>query len=234
MISRIAVFMLALVLLPIGTHAMESAESRKAKTEKFLAARKVPINKHLPLIEDAKHARFRSAQEVAKRIVILYNVAALGHGIEKNKVIDRLKKSGVWDSLAPSEKSFIESSKPTQQQVIDATWRVEALWALLWALGKVDALEFPTKACDMDKLHSLMPKPDAAQAFIASARLREPEKILDETDMIYRIHWAVRDAQLQGKPIPAKLEPGVVVERHYALNWLTWYADEWDDITTDT
>ena len=79
-----------------------------------------------------------------------------------------------------------------------------------------------------------MPNPEEAKGFIASAKLRNIEAILDETDKIYRIHWAVRDAQLNKKTVPAKLDSGVVVERHYALNWLIWYADEWDEITTDT
>ncbi|MDR2636809.1 MAG: DUF4272 domain-containing protein [Zoogloeaceae bacterium] len=31
------------------------------------------------------------------------------------------------------------------------------------------------------------------------------------------------------------MEPGVTMERHYALNWLIGYMDqEWDDISTDT
>lgn len=213
---------------------MESAESRKAKTENFLTAKNVPINEHLPLVEDAENTRFRSAHDVAKRIIVLYYIAALGNGVDKKRVTDALKRSRVWDSLAPSEMSFLDSSELTEQQIADATWRVETLWALLWALGKVDTLDFPTNTCDMATLHSLIPKPDDAQAFIASVHLRDPEEILDETDMIYRIHWAVRDAQLNGKPIPAMLHPGVVVERHYALNWLTWYEEEWDEITTDT
>lgn len=225
---------LAFTLLPMGAHGMESAESRKLKTEKYLKTKKIPFNKDLPLIDDAKNVKIRSAQDVARRAIVLYNITALGFGIEKQKVIETLKKSGVWDSMAPSEKEFVEAAAPTKQQTIDATWRVEALWSLLWALGKVKTLDFPTQPCDPQKIHGLMPKPEEAKAFIASARLRDAEEILDETDKIYRIHWAVRDAQLNKKAVPARLDPGVVVERHYALNWLTWYADEWDDITTDT
>ena len=34
---------------------------------------------------------------------------------------------------------------------------------------------------------------------------------------------------------PSKDYSGVVMERHYALNWLIGYSDqEWDDVTTDT
>ncbi|HAS54894.1 MAG TPA: DUF4272 domain-containing protein [Nitrospiraceae bacterium] len=225
---------LAFTLLPMGAYGMESAEARKIKTEKYLKSKKVPFNKDLPLIEDAKSVKIRSAQDVARRAIVLYNITALGFGIEKQKVVETLKKSGVWDSMAPSEKEFVEAAKPTKQQTINATWRVEALWTLLWALGKVESLDFPIAPCDPQRIHGLMPNPEEAKGFIASAKLRNIEAILDETDKIYRIHWAVRDAQLNKKTVPAKLDSGVVVERHYALNWLIWYADEWDEITTDT
>lgn len=53
-------------------------------------------------------------------------------------------------------------------------------------------------------------------------------------DLIYRIDWAIVDARLNNKEPPGGFDPGVVFERHYALNWLTRYSDDWDDVTTDT
>jgi hypothetical protein len=45
----------------------------------------------------------------------------------------------------------------------------------------------------------------------------------------------VRQAELDEKAAPAKLEAGVVAERHYALNWLVRYGDaDWDDVDTPT
>jgi len=92
----------------------------------------------------------------------------------------------------------------------------------------------PKGECHTDHVHKVMPNKGEVAEFISSARLRPKSEILDETDRIYRIHWAVRDAQINSRPIPAGLNGSVVVERHCALNWLTWYADEWDDVTTDT
>lgn len=43
------------------------------------------------------------------------------------------------------------------------------------------------------------------------------------------------DARVGGKPAPKGLHPGIVYERHYALNWLIGYAGlGWDDLRTDT
>ena len=69
----------------------------------------------------------------------------------------------------------------------------------------------------------------------AAARLRPPAELLDAADLLYRYHWAVRDARIDGRPAPVGLDPSVVVEWHYALNWLIGYGDAaWDEITTDT
>ncbi len=70
---------------------------------------------------------------------------------------------------------------------------------------------------------------------LAGAKLRTATTILDEADLIYRIHWAVVDARLRRSPFPMAVEAGVVYERHYALNWLIGYqGQEWDDVSTDT
>ena len=40
---------------------------------------------------------------------------------------------------------------------------------------------------------------------------------------------------MNGKSAPSGLDPGVVQERHQALNWLIGYMDQhWDDVSTDT
>ena len=72
------------------------------------------------------------------------------------------------------------------------------------------------------------------EEFLAEAELRRPSEILDEADLILRYDWAVVDARVNQKPIPAELDRGVVYERHYALNWLIYNHEEWDDVHTDT
>ena len=53
--------------------------------------------------------------------------------------------------------------------------------------------------------------------------------------MIYDAHWKVRDAQINGRPVPEEIIPGLVQERHHAINWLMGYCgQEWDEVTTDT
>jgi hypothetical protein len=90
-------------------------------------------------------------------------------------------------------------------------------------------------------------------AFITTAKLRPAKEIIDEQDLIMRIHWAIRDAHLhQGRTIPEGLDwseqnddyvpihlsaaVGVVEQRHYTLNWLVNFLDpeDWDHVDTPT
>ena len=65
--------------------------------------------------------------------------------------------------------------------------------------------------------------------------LIDKSDILDKEDLIYRMHWATRQASLNNEEMPAGLENGVVNEWHHALNWLAYYDDvDWDDVSTDT
>jgi hypothetical protein len=146
-----------------------------------------------------------------------------------------LRNEKLWGAVSPDEAQFLTVQEPTQEQMVDATWRAEALWVLLWSLDRVRDLEYPSDLCDLEALQDALPPiGESTAAFVEGAEPRAPAEILDAADLIYRTHWAVRDAQLKGLEPPAQLNPSVVMERHYALNWLVYYADEWDEITTDT
>ncbi len=63
---------------------------------------------------------------------------------------------------------------------------------------------------------------------------RSVSEILDAADLYYRLEWACVDERLKGREME-DVHPGVVYERHDALNWLIHHMDrEWDDIICDT
>jgi hypothetical protein len=216
------------------TGLMTNPERRKKRSEKLLKTRGIPINPSLPVIESEEETTPRSARDIAKRAIGLCAVALRGQGLKRQEVISLLNGKDVWASATPEESKFLLKKKPARQEMINFKWRYESLWVLLWALGRVEDLGAPTSICDVQRAVSMVleiPSDD----FIQRAKSRPISEILDEADLIYRYDWAVVDARIKGEEAPGNLDPGVIYERHYALNWLIGYMDqEWDDVTTDT
>jgi Domain of unknown function (DUF4272) len=207
---------------------------RKERSEIALMAEGVPVNKFLPVVETEKDAKRRTTDEVAYRALALLVVAVKGEGLDQPTVEKLVKDYGLESHLTPKERAFVRAKAPSQHERVQFAWRYEAAWTLLWALGYVDKLEKPVAICDVPKAVKFMQQ-RKTQTFIAEAKLRPMTEILDQVDRIYRYHWAVVDARVNGRQAPAKLEPGVTLERHYALNWLVGYMDQaWDDVSTDT
>lgn len=211
-----------------------SAEAidRKSRSEAVLRAEGVPFFAALPVIETTAEALKRSKEEVALRTLCLLLVAAKGEGLRQEIVEDVLESYDLRPHLTPKELAFVLDNSPSQHDRIQFTWRHEAAWTLLWALGFVAELGKPVQACDVNFAASTMTERTTSQ-FIEDSKLRPIADILDQADLIYRYHWAVRNARLKGQQIPAALDPGVTQERHHALNWLVM-GEAWDDVTTDT
>jgi hypothetical protein len=216
------------------TAPSKEAAERKARSVDRLKKEGVPTLDNLPVIEDSQEAKTRTKEEIAQRAIAVCLTAVKGEGVEQKAIDSLVVKFGADKFFTPEEAAFIKDPMPTQEDRIKFSWRYECLWVMLWSLGYIEKLERPEGICDVPKAVSFLKNRDTAQ-FINDAKLRSLNEILDEADLIYRYHWAVTSARLKGQEAPAKLEGGVVQERHYALNWLIGYMDQaWDDVSTDT
>ena len=179
----------------------------------------------------------RDASEIARRALALFGVTAIGLGAPRDQVIAWLQDAGLWEALTPKELAFVSTTELTSQQSINASWRSEALLMLLWALSKIDLLPAPNKQCDPAYFQEVLPpySGETAHEFVAAARRRSDDQLITMADDVLRLHWAARDARINGRPIPENLDIGILQERHHAINWVIGYdGAPWDEITTDT
>ena len=206
---------------------------RKEWAESVLQAEGIPVNPYLPVIESEAEIILRTPQEVADRLRALVIVAFKGSENPDQALIESIVAERALRPLfTPEELAFIDDPDPGQRDRIQFSWRCEAAWVLLWALNHVEGqLGPPREMCDVPFLSETVHQ----VADLTARGLRPANDILNEADLIYRCHWAVRQAGLDGDPPPAGLDPGVTMERHHALNWLIGYGDtDWDDVGTDT
>ena len=215
----------------------EDQKERKARSERILQERTIKINKHLPFIESEQETIIRNAQEIAQRVSVLAVVNMVSFdSIEAEEAIEYLKKYGLFELLTPDERDLL--TNPTQEKKTRESWKAEGIYVLLWALKIQDELNFPDTMVMLNEMdpdrYPFTENKDPNDFINANDKTRAKSEILDANDLYYRLDWACVDARLNNRKITG-VNPGVVYERHYALNWLVNYMDQsWDDISCDT
>lgn len=214
------------------------AWERKARTEALLAAKGIAVPNHLPPLVSEPELRQRAPKEVAGRALALFLVAVRAESIATNKAIPVAQLQEKFPHApaycSPKEIDFLKQDNPPSSTNTQFSWRYESLFLLQWALGLSESLSFPDAICDVPALAQTAIESNST-AFLQAARLRPAGEILDALDLHYRLHWLVRQAQIDQKPLPAELNEGVILERHYALNWLVRFEDsDWDEVDTPT
>ena len=206
-------------------------EERKEQTEKLLKERGIPYIDWLPTVEDENKVVLRDIKDVGRRIICLFCLVGTAFNEGDNEYIEYLKTHDLWKYLSKEERNYL--SRPTYgtQTHINASWRLEALYLLVWAVKLVPDLPFPTEQASVNEFIDSIPASDESpEQFISSLQLRPIPEIMDAADLTYRLHWAVRQS---GESL--ELDGGVVQERHHAVNWLTNYdGEKWDWVATDT
>lgn len=210
------------------------AVARRDRSHTRLEAEKVPINRHLPVLEDSREALRRSPEEVAVRALALLAVSMKASGAPEEVWRGFTRDFGLEKNFTSEEADFMADPDPDDHDKQQLSWRLEAACTLLWAIGRLEKLDRPEEECTANQVMPLVRNVDRA-GFIAAAKLRPIGDILDQADLIYRYRWALVDIQVGGKPVPDWLSGDIAVERHHAFNWLVMNpAEDWDDVPLDT
>ena len=240
--------------IPIGNadyidSRIEETRADTARRERSIAvlkAKGIPYLQQLYVTVPESEAKLRTTEETARRLLAMFGVCVYSearNGDENwddaqkylNKIND-IFNGGLDATLTPEEKRYLAEKEPDQRALAKFSWRYECCHVLMWALGIFDELGYPSGICDVSRMGKIIWKLDDLAGFLKNAKLRDRNEILDAADLILRYDWACVDARVNSRENPAGLDGGVVVEWHYAFNWLVGACEgaEWDDIRTDT
>jgi len=205
-------------------------ETRDFRSQSLVRLAKVGISipSSLPLLDDFS---VRPIDEIVDRILCLNAVAATAHGFNEKRAIAWLSNEHLLGNLTEDERSFLTAG------VGDAETfkvQVEGMWALSWMIGIVDKIDFQ-RECD-PRFVAMLPNlkiAESSSSFRTRARLREHAAIGTEADLAYCLHWAIREAEINGTPAPAGIAPYIVTQRRRALDWAIG-NQVWNDVSTDT
>jgi hypothetical protein len=211
-----------------------------------LKEKNIPYITHLHSAVSEDEARVRFAQEISERLFSVFALCVYSEGRSQGESweeaqkyihnIDKILGGNLDNVLSPEEKEFLSVKEPNQQSIAKFGWRYECCYVLMWALGLIEELAYPSDLCDVSSMAKLLFDTKNMKSFLESIKVRSHEKILDAADLILRYNWACVDARVKGKESPAGLNGEVVVEWHYAFNWLIGANQnaDWDDIQTNT
>jgi hypothetical protein len=150
-------------------------------------------------------------ERVARRAVALMGVTAravIEREIRSNKVPAKeaahmhqtltawLADLGVEDEFEPAERAVVRSTPGTltEQQFVDAMWRIEGLAVLAWALKKAALPRYDALA-DIDSVWGCLGflKPEESKQLLASAELRPAGELDAYRKQALGFHWRLRD-----------------------------------------
>jgi hypothetical protein len=212
-------------------------KNRKAVSESKLRALGVPVNEHLPIIESVEEVELRSPEEVLQRLIALWSVVDKAFLGGESHSTDYIVKNNFLPWLSKVEREFLLNEHPDKRSCIHFSWQLEALFFVAWCAGLLECSEVPTEESSVRPILDLFPvgseQPDRLRAVI---QLRGKSETLDRADLLYRLHWAVRNGKLTGSGELDGIDGGVVQEWHRAVNWMIRYdsEDDWDQVGTDT
>jgi hypothetical protein len=190
----------------------------------------------LPLHSDADFDWVRDVHSVAARCHAIAAALALQQGAPPERIRKALLDNDLERWVADRELRYLRhleneitlNAEERHQTAVDISWREEALWALLWSIELVDDLS-PDELCDREPFYErLAPDADPANGR-TDVLLRPLSDIAEMLDFYYCLHWHARNAQYHGQMWDPDIEPGVVLERRRALEWL--FQDvSWEDV----
>jgi len=208
-------------------------QSRKARSELRLAAHGIAVNEALPPIASDTDVVLRSHDEVLARLVALWAVVGKAMIGKESRHAGYIINHKMQPWLSTSERKFILDKQPSKRDVVHFSWQIESLFFVAWCAGLLDADEIPVSESSVQPILALFPQvaelPDRLRSAIC---IRPLPDIVDRADLLYRLHWAVRDDAARC----ADVDGGVVQEWRRAVNWMLRYQgeDDWDKVATDT
>lgn len=228
-----------------ATEQTAEDHQRRERSIALLKEKEIPYLPTLPGILPANQVTLKSRREMIQRAVALFAVAVysevlLSENPSREEALSYLQQMEeryeIGKFLTPAENAYLSNPTPEQPTCIQFVWRYECCGVLLWAAGIVEELPFPSDICDVPVIAALFWQHQHIDHLLSEGEARTPEEILDAADLTFRYDWACVNARIHQQDMPASLDGGVVMERHYTFNWILGANDgaAWDDIQPNT
>lgn len=195
---------------------------------------------YLPYLDHTKE-NFHSSYEAGCRMMILYAIGlSVQHLEERKNIIQWFKDEKIWDRVSPDEKTYLKNPNPSEDMLMDLSWRLEGALSLGWCLQQIDTLP----RLDDDDDHTAIQQfqeniPQVGETlhpFLSTIKLRDLGEIYEENLLNELATTYFRNLMFNGKEDQTQINRHTSFERHKTLNWLRQFMgiEDWDDTDTST
>ncbi|MBQ8412485.1 MAG: DUF4272 domain-containing protein [Lachnospiraceae bacterium] len=215
-------------------------KARREKNNTILKDMGLPIPDTMEVSAYDSSSLIPKKKDILMRAVALFGVSVKAEVYCSGKYDDPVTKSkelldkleelyGVSKFYSEEEKSYVEEEEHDSIVHNKFGWRYECCATLLWALSLLD-MKKPNEICDAGEIGKIIWQNDF-KSLMDKAVVRDRDEILDMQDLAHRYDWACIECQIKKQEI-TELNSEIVLEWHYALNWLTGVdgVTDWDKV----
>lgn len=203
----------------------------RENTVRILTQRGIPYLPQLPLIDELPKEKWKTAQQIARRLIVRYSLTGLSHDAEPKKLLAWLESESLDDEILNDERKYFEKKELSKKDIIRLSWNQESLLTLAWCLGLLSELPLPDLEADLSSIFPKIPPQIEVSKFATQSKRIDLRRILEEADLYYCYHWATRHPEKWTHPVSLNLD--VVIERRRALDWVI--SDKrFNEVTLDT
>ncbi len=220
----------------------EADQERFAQIHDELVRRKMPAIKGIMATQLSEEmVDVATAEQITQCFFSVFGCAMLAEyclnenvekGLEQFEALNEQYQFASY--LSAAERAFVENPQD-EQAAMNMTWKYECCAVLLWALGLYGLDATYETMCDVPAMCRIIDSYDSMEAMAAAAHVRSVEELLIMHTRALYYDWSCVEMRIHGQEHETIL-PGIVLEHHYALNWLlnANQTRDWDRIQCNT
>lgn len=187
----------------------------------------------IPLPEIEKTNYHKTPEEIVARLYIQGAMNALtNENIDHDSLLQDMKSQDIYKFHEPDDEYFFQTphEKLKEQDIIDMSWHIENFFVFAWCFKIIEIKPIWKKFRLSSKQDEQLPLCIPCADFIQKNPLRPIEEVLQQLDLLYCLHWLLRE---DDPVIKRKVSLDIVIERRHVLEWLI-SDDSWYDVSLDT
>lgn len=178
----------------------------------------------------------RDNYAVGNRALVLNAVIQIAFNAPIDYIAEWIHVNGLDSYRTKRETDFLSGARVfSKQDEADYLWAIEALWSLMWAVGKFDNLDLDAQVPNnLAQCFPSLREFEPAGDFSSGIVVRPYVELYEMRDLYFRAHWYVRHARHTGRKTVYPFIQDVVMERRHALEWVADSTTDWDDVDMST